>query len=197
MSVASWTLVIPVKPLAIGKSRLRGGMDLTRAIALDTVAAAVGDAGTDVVIVTADASLGREAERLGAQVVLEQRPAGIAQAIQAGFDQHPAALCRAALLGDLPFLRPDELAAALELAAVHPRAFVADSEGTGTTLVTASAGTTFFHQFGPESAQRHRASGLVELDVAASSGLRRDVDVPEHLLDAQRLGPRTRAALIR
>ncbi len=47
---------------------------------------------------------------------------------------------RAALLGDLPALRPEDLAAALGPRRPVERAVVADAEGTGSTLVTAGPG---------------------------------------------------------
>jgi 2-phospho-L-lactate guanylyltransferase len=41
--------------------------------------------------------------------------------------------------------------------------------------------------FGPDSAQRHRQSGAVEL-TGAWPGLRCDIDTPDDLLVARRLG---------
>ncbi|HEX6955617.1 MAG TPA: hypothetical protein VF156_12120, partial [Agromyces sp.] len=63
----------------------------------------------------------------------------------------------AVLLGDLPALRARDLDAALEVAARHPLAFVADAEGPGTTLATARAGEGLTAHFGADSAARHAA----------------------------------------
>jgi|GEM_PF-96875 len=104
----------------------------------------------------------------------------------------------AVLLGDLPAVRPGDLDAALDAAARHPLAFVADAEGTGTTLATALAGVPFDAHFGPDSAARHRSAGfadLVALDAPAiAAGLRRDVDTATELREAIGLGVRARTA---
>ena len=96
-------------------------------------------------------------------------PRGIARA---GRRTGPVAV----LLGDLPALRPDDLRAALDLAERHPRAFVADADGTGTTLLTGLV--AFAPRFGAGSAALHESDGHVRLDVPTASTLRRDVDVP-------------------
>lgn len=186
-----WTVVIPVKPATVGKSRLGRSPDVVRALALDTIAAAVAARDVRVVVVTADAEVADAASELGAEVVPEAEASGLEAAIGAGL---PADGWRAVLLGDLPALQPAELEAALSAAAEYPAAFVPDAEGTGSTLVTAAPGVAFAHRFGPGSADLHRRLGLTELELADDSGLRRDVDLAEHL-EAPALGPRTRAAL--
>jgi 2-phospho-L-lactate guanylyltransferase len=92
----------------------------------------------------------------------------------------------AALSSDLPALRPEELAAALGAAGAAPRCFVADAEGTGTTLLTA-VGTPLDPRFGAGSAAAHRASGAVLLD-GAWPGLATDVDTAAALRTALALG---------
>jgi len=175
---APWTVIIPVKPAAIGKSRLGLGPEVARAIALDTVAAVVAcDAVDRVIIVTSDAAF----HAPGAEVLHETAPSGIDSAVAAGAALAGITAPRAALLGDLPALDPVELAAALAAAARHARGFVADHEGTGTTLVTAAPGETLLTAFGEGSATKHRALGLIELEVPAESSVRFDVDTPEQL----------------
>ncbi|MCU1416545.1 MAG: 2-phospho-L-lactate guanylyltransferase [Schumannella sp.] len=191
----AWTIVIPVKPSGVGKSRLARSPDVVRAIALDTIAAAVATDDVRVIVVTADAAVAGEAVALGAAVVLEGAPTGLRDAIDLGLSAVEG--WRAVLLGDLPALRPADLAAALDAATGHRQAFVPDAEGTGSTLVTAATGSPFVHHFGASSASLHRAAGLAELAVPPESTLRRDVDLAEHLEAAARagLGPRTRQAL--
>lgn len=185
-----WTVVIPVR--APGKTRLGRGTEFARAIALDTIEAALAVA--DVVVVTPDAEVAEEAAALGAEVVLEDHAAGLESAIRAGLPRADRA--RAVMLGDLPALRPRTLELALTAALEHERAFIPDADGTGTTLVTARPGSGFVHRFGQGSARAHRSSRLVELRLPVTSTLRRDVDLEEHLHElADRLGPRTRAAL--
>jgi 2-phospho-L-lactate/phosphoenolpyruvate guanylyltransferase len=100
-----------------------------------------------------------------------------------------------ALLGDLPALRADELALVLTAAGRHERAFVADRDATGTTLLTAAPGVGLEPAFGPASAARHRASGAIPLNAPAS--VRTDVDTAADLRTALDLGvgPATRDAL--
>lgn len=190
-----WTIIVPVKPPAVGKSRLRARADAAAAIALDTIEAAAAVA--SVLVVGSDPELAREAEAIpGVQAVLEGESRGIAAAIASGLEAAEAGTNVAVLLGDLPALRPEELEAALSAALAVPRAFVPDAEGTGTTLVTARAGTPLQTAFGRDSAARHEALGLLRLDVPVESGLRRDVDEPQHLGEAQRLGLGRRSALV-
>jgi 2-phospho-L-lactate guanylyltransferase len=197
MDTAGWTVVIPVKPAVSAKSRLGLGPELARALALDTVAAVVACAAVArVIVVTADSGF----RPPGAEFVLEASPAGIDAAIRTG-----AALATgeplAALLSDLPSLRSEDLAFALALAAHraphHPRAFVADRESTGTTLVTAAPGFPLLTAFGPGSASAHCALGLLQLELPADSTLTADVDTVTQLDRARALGlgPATTAAL--
>jgi 2-phospho-L-lactate guanylyltransferase len=200
-----WIVVVPIKSAARGKSRLDvDGVDraaLARAIALDTLAAASACAAVaQVVVVSDDPTLARESALIPAlRYVPEGGALGLDAAIAAGLeavDPH-GRMPRAALLGDLPALRPGDLADALEAAASVDRAVVADAEGTGTTLVTARAGVTWISAFGEDSFARHGLLGCEALDVAEDSTLRRDVDTAAHLEAAATLGlgPRTAAVL--
>jgi 2-phospho-L-lactate/phosphoenolpyruvate guanylyltransferase len=208
----AWVVVVPVKTAALGKSRLAEVLadderaDLVRAMALDTIAAARAAAGVRrVVVVTADEPLRRAlAAQAGGPVTFVDEPAASADplnaALRAGADEahrlEPDCGV-AALLGDLPALRPDELAAALRGAGTG--AFVPDAAGSGTTLVAAGPGATFDPHFGRESAAAHAEVGYAELPLPASSTLRRDVDVPGDLraVDVLGAGPRTAAWLDR
>lgn len=101
------------------------------------------------------------------------------------------------LQGDLPALKPAELAEAIEAARAHPRSFVADQQRTGTAALF-SFGVALDPRFGAGSAQRHRQSGAVEL-TGAWPGLRSDIDTPEDLAAARALGigPATAQAIAR
>ncbi|GAA2590297.1 2-phospho-L-lactate guanylyltransferase [Microbacterium binotii] len=180
-----WTVVVPLKAAASGKSRLGASAELVRAIGLDTVAAAAAVA--RVVVVTADPRTAADAAAIsGVTVVTEEEPRGLNAAIILGMP--PADGPRAALLGDLPSLRPDDLRSALDAAASVDRAVVADAEGTGSTLVTARAGAAWASAFGAGSLARHLALGCVRLDVSEQSTLRRDVDTMAQLAEAAALG---------
>jgi len=196
---AVWSVVLPVKRLAAGKSRLRGAVDgvpherLALALVLDTATAALASpAVTQVVAVTDDAEAAAALTALGARTVPDPPRPGL----NAAFAHGAALVARdapvAALAGDLPALRPEELAAALTasgplIAAATGRWFVADAEGTGTVLLAAPAGRFLTPRFGPGSAAAHAASGARPLD-GAWPGLRRDVDTPSDLVAAVALG---------
>ena len=205
-----WTLVVPVKDARFGKTRLAEHLDdpgriaLVRAMAADTLAAAGATARVDrLVVVTGDPEVARLAPAtIGADVdvVAEPHPRGLDAAVRAGL-----ARARAldpgngvgVLLGDLPALRPDDLATALDAATAHARSFVADLDGTGTTLLLALPGALVDPCFGPGSARAHTDRGHARLDVPRASTVRRDVDVREDLRAVRLLGPgpRTRAVL--
>lgn len=191
----SWTVVVPLKPAARGKSRLAGAsVELVRAIGLDTVVAAAGAASVArVVVVTSDAATAAALADDARVSVAADPEAGLNAAIAAGVAAAAPGPV-AALLGDVPALLPGELDLALGLAAGHPRAVVPDAEGTGSTLVTA-VGVPWASEFGPDSFARHLALGCVPLSLEAASGLRRDVDTLAQLRAVlDRTGPRTRAA---
>jgi 2-phospho-L-lactate guanylyltransferase len=186
-----WTVIVPVKPASVGKSRLGADPGLVRAIALDTIDAAraarrVGR----VLVVTSDLSL-----ETAAELVAEPAPAGLAAAIATGLRAADPDAPRAVLLGDLPSLRSGDLDDALHRAEAVPTGFVADRERTGTTLVTARAGVELRHAFGADSARRHRELGIAEIVPAAGSTLPLDIDTAEHLAATPGLGRRTSAAL--
>ncbi|MGW7648608.1 2-phospho-L-lactate guanylyltransferase [Streptomyces bobili] len=204
-----WSLVIPLKPLALAKSRLadtatdalRPGLAL--AFAVDTVTAALAcTAVRDVAVVTNDELAGRELAALGARIVPDDPRAGLNAALA-----HAAAAVRAtlpdsavaALNADLPALRPPELARVLDAAAQFPRAFLPDAAAIGTTLLAVAPGHELLPVFGTDSRARHRASGATELRPTAVDSVRQDVDTGEDLRAALALGvgPRTAAAAAR
>ena len=96
-----------------------------------------------------------------------------------------------ALLGDLPALRPVDLDAALASIDAGEAAYVADADGSGTTLYTA-AYDGFSPRFGAGSAAAHDV--VARPIEGALPGLRRDVDDLADLEQAWDLGvgPRTR-----
>ncbi|MEQ7124787.1 2-phospho-L-lactate guanylyltransferase [Actinopolymorpha sp. B11F2] len=203
---AGWTLVVPVKPATVGKSRLapfagEHRTDLARAMALDTVTAAMAcPVVVDVLAVTHDHESGAALSAIGAIVISDEPEEGLNAALR-----HGAARARArrpgcavaAMLGDLPALRPDELAPVLDAALAHPTSFVADADAVGTTLYCAAGAAEFAPRFGGASRAAHLASGAVELDLPAMTSVRRDVDTEADLMDALTLGvgARTRAAV--
>jgi len=193
-----WHVVIPVKQTAEGKSRLGPavGADralLSRAIADDTIAAAVATVGPGrVVVVTSDRGV-RTTWRASGVLVLEDPGAGLNAALRAGQSSTPPGRLTAALLGDVPAMRPEDLAAALGAALAKGDSFVPDAAGDGTVL---RCGSGFEPRFGPHSAARHESDGAARLELDLPR-LRTDVDDATSLAAAHRLGlgPRTRALL--
>jgi 2-phospho-L-lactate/phosphoenolpyruvate guanylyltransferase len=194
----AWTLVVPLKPLIRAKSRLAATAgdparaQLALAFAQDTVSAALTcGAVRDVAVVTDDRCAARELGALGARIVPDVPSAGLNPALA-----HGAAEVRArrpdaplaALNADLPALRPEELARVLDFAASSPRAFLADADGTGTTLLSALPGHALGPVFGPRSRAGHRASGAEEIVLAGVDSVRRDVDTAADLVAARALG---------
>jgi 2-phospho-L-lactate guanylyltransferase len=178
-----FALVVPVKTLTLAKSRLTGfaddvRRDLASAFALDALAAALAcPAVASVAVVTGEPDL------------------ALNRALSAAVRTQPAGPV-AAMLGDLPCLVPGDLEQAL--ASVQDNGFVADSGGTGTTLVAVHDATSFTPHFGVGSRAAHLAAGLTEVTLAVPT-LRRDVDTAEDLAAAERLGlgPRTTGVLAR
>lgn len=197
--MTGWNVLIPVRGAGTGKSRLRAlgqaRPAVSRALALDTIAAVRRCSSVErVVVVTADRVFAASLPR-GVEAVADEDAAGIDAALRIGAARLGEGADRAALPGDLPALEAGELARALDAALQVPRGAVADAEGTGTTLVTATAGTPWLSSYGPGSFARHLALGCAALEVAADSGLRCDVDTPEQLSAlSARLGPRTARA---
>jgi 2-phospho-L-lactate guanylyltransferase len=211
-------LMVPIKSLSRAKTRLRGAADngigdsrahelLIIALARDTVAAAMAaDQVRQVIVITSDPEV---TEVLGADgaAVLADRPEHDLN----GALRHGAAALRTGLRppgpigvlqADLPALRPAELADALAKAlsafrvGLAQRAFCADAQGQGTTMLLVSPLVELAPRFGVGSAAAHELTGALRL-VGHWPGLRRDVDHPEDLRRATEigLGPATEAAL--
>jgi 2-phospho-L-lactate/phosphoenolpyruvate guanylyltransferase len=188
----SWGLVVPVKRLALAKTRLSAYDDTSRedlalAFALDVVAAAlVASAVAEVLVVTDDPRAAKELGAAGARVVADVPDAGLNPALEHGASLLPAGWGAATVSADLPALRPDDLDDALAAVPRDGRGFVADSAGSGTTLLAAAPGVPLAPAYGPGSRAVHLRSGARELPGGA--GLRLDVDTPDDLAEAVRLG---------
>jgi 2-phospho-L-lactate/phosphoenolpyruvate guanylyltransferase len=201
--VAPVDLVVPLKPPRLGKSRLRGAVgdpahpDLVLALAADTLAAAR-PVVRRILLVASDPAAVARLRRFDVEITAEPETGDLNAALRHGEkmlrEDDPDSVI-GAIQADLPALRSAELAAALAEAAAR-RVFVADADGTGTTLLLSAPGGALDPRFGAGSARAHAESGALALDAPAPS-LRRDVDTPADLADAEKLGvgPWTAAVL--
>ncbi len=204
MDSVGFDLIVPMKRPAEGKSRLRGAVvperhpELVLALAYDTLSAATSADGVRrVLVVAADPASVADLTELGVEIVTEPSRGGLNAALRYGEEllrrDTPSALV-GALQADLPALRTEDLTAALAEAAGH-RAFVADRQGTGTTLLLAGAGRALEPRFGAGSARAHTASGATPLTIAAES-LRADVDTADDLAHVRTLGAGKRTSTL-
>jgi 2-phospho-L-lactate guanylyltransferase len=208
----SAAVVVALKAGEFAKSRLGSLPDPVRrrlawTMAVDTLRALA--AATEHVLVVSDQpALRSRLLRLGldVEVVPEAGPGGMNAALSQGASALRAADYRTivASVGDLPALQPDSVRRVLALSRSHPRSFLADASGVGTTMLITHTGDLDPH-FQGRSAAAHHASGAVPLtEVPLTEGpltegpltevgpsladARRDVDTEVDLYDAIRLG---------
>jgi 2-phospho-L-lactate/phosphoenolpyruvate guanylyltransferase len=192
------TALVALKRSEVAKTRLGSLPDPLRrrlawTMALDTLRALA--AVLPVIVISnqpgIDARL--RSEKIAARVLAESHSVGINAALQHGERAALAAGFRGVLasVGDLPALRTESVRAVLAAAENHPRAFLADASGIGTTMLTA-IGADLQPHFQGRSAAAHRASGAACLDsdelIRPVPDARRDVDSDVDLADAIRLG---------
>ncbi|WP_182481527.1 2-phospho-L-lactate guanylyltransferase [Nocardioides immobilis] len=196
--MTSWTAIVPIKRLALAKQRLALPGPVRRALAeafaRDVLVAALETPGIDrVLAVCSDASLRRFCRRHGARLVSDW--------VQTSGDALNISIMRGVswadrrypndhvvvIPSDLPSIDACSLASALEGAVGLDRAFVADAEEYGTSLLMASSPARLIPRYGHGSAALHRAAGHVELTQAPRC-LRRDVDDLDGLQEAVGLG---------
>src|SRR4051812_3123005 len=191
-------LVIAVKRLAAAKTRLAPVFSaatreaVVLAMMVDTIRAALAvPALRSVTVVTPDQVAADTARQLGALALTDPTPDGHGDPLNNAIAAAEAVVREStpnivALQGDLPALQPQELAEAIAAARSYPRSFVGDRHGTGTSALFAFD-VPLEPRFGPDSARRHQHSGAIEL-TGAWPGLRCDIDTPDDLMVARRLG---------
>lgn len=191
-------LVIAVKRLTAAKTRLapvfstRTRANVVLAMLLDTLTAAAGvDSLRSVTVITPDDGAAAAAAELGADVLPDPTPEGHPDPLNNAIAAAERVVAKSVpnlvvVQGDLPALQPQELAGAIVAARNHRRSFVADRLGNGTAALCAF-GVPLDPRFGLDSAERHRRSGAIEL-TGPWPGLRCDVDTPDDLATARRLG---------
>lgn len=200
-----WVAIVPVKAGAVAKSRLVGvegeGLPSREALLLafstDVVRALRSVPSVlDVVVVTNAPERLRQIAELGVTVVREPAPpaGGIRESALNAAVRFGATVARAAhrdanllvMQGDVPAADGPSLRSTIKLAERYERAMVADADGTGTTMLFATAPHEFTSSFGIGSRSAHHRDGHVVLDAPAR--VRRDVDTIDDLRDALAMG---------
>lgn len=191
-------LIIAVKRVSDAKTRLapvfsaQTRENVVLAMLADTLTAAANVGSLRcITVITPDDAAAAVAADLGADVLSDPTPQGhpdpLNNAIAAAERVVAESVSNIVVLqGDLPALQTQELTEAIAAARHHKRSFVADRLGTGTAALCAF-GTALDPRFGPDSSARHRRSGAIEL-TGAWPGLRCDIDTPDDLTVARRLG---------
>jgi 2-phospho-L-lactate/phosphoenolpyruvate guanylyltransferase len=191
-------LIIAVKRLTAAKTRLaplfsaQTRKTVVLAMLADTLTAAarVGSL-YGITVTTPDDDAAAVAAEHGADVLADPTPEGHPDPLNNAIVATERVIAKAlsnivVLQGDLAALQTRELTEAIAAARHHERSFVADRLGTGTAALFAF-GTALDPRFGPDSSTRHRRTGAVEL-TGAWPGLRCDIDTPDDLEVARRLG---------
>jgi 2-phospho-L-lactate/phosphoenolpyruvate guanylyltransferase len=198
MTVSNAAAVIALKPTEHAKSRLAVPDPLRRRLAwtmaVDTLSA-LSSALPQVLVVSDQPALEARLRRAGlaVDVISESGQVGINAALSRGELALRAEGFTTVLacVGDLPALKPESLQRILTASRPHPRSFIADASGIGTTILVAH-GVDLSPHFGGRSAAAHYASGAVSLsaEVIGSpiADARRDVDTEADLAVAIGLG---------
>lgn len=202
-------MVVPVKQLVSAKTRFAFGSQefrsgLALAFAQDVVAACLAAALVEDVVVVSDDLLAVERlSAMGARCIPDPQhlrsavdKSALNRAVECGATFARTNLTNqatAVIAGDLPTIQSGDLTALLGCAAGHPRGFVADHLGTGTTILVVNSGAELDPKFGANSATAHSLSGASDLTGFASPTLRLDVDTSADLKAAMALtvGPHT------
>ena len=198
MAGSSAAAVIAIKPIEHAKSRLAVPDPLRRRLAwtmaLDTLSALC-RALPHVLVVSDQPALEARLRRAGlaVEVISESGHVGINSALTRGaLRLHAQGFTSIlACVGDLPALRPESVARVLDASRSHPRSFVADASGVGTTMLVAHD-VELAPQFQGRSAAAHHASGAMGLGAEAIGSpvadARCDVDTEADLAAAIALG---------
>ena len=184
------TAIVPVKGLTVANGRLDGvlGPDerrrLAEALFLDLIVKLPRSRCIDdLLVVTADDSIARQARWFGHKVLLQAGDEGHSGAASAGARAAMAdGADRVAMLPvDCPMLDTEELDARVGRS---PRTIliVPDRHGTGTNALVLTPPDVFAPAFGPDSCARHvsraRAAGI-SFALEEISSLSTDLDIPE------------------
>jgi 2-phospho-L-lactate guanylyltransferase len=178
-------IAVPVKALARSKTRLSPVLSpaqrasLTLALLEDVLGAATAQSGWDVWVISPDEAVLDAAAARGARPVIE-RGRSLLEAVRQVEGDLGGSDELAVLLGDLPYIRPEDLDAALGTTGSVVAAPAA-SDG-GTNLLLRRPPSVIPARFGRASFAKHRWAARrvrVELTEVHAPGLEMDLDRPE------------------
>lgn len=187
--------VVPLKPFADAKLRLRDAMSSERRQALAyRMATHVVTTSLQVLptgVVSRDHDVLHLAESLGAYPIPERtrvglRVGGLNDALGDAVDWARARDTKALVViaGDLPFLRPDDVTALLRFPGRPGIVIAPDRARSGTNALALMPPDAAEFRFGPDSLHRHRRSAYlagVPVRTTVRLGLSRDIDTPADL----------------
>ena len=197
-------LVVPVRSLRDGKSRLAPALDarprrrFVERLLVRTLEQAAQFPGLERTLVVSRCNEGRaRASARGATVIEERAPGGLNKALrQAQLALREAGATRMLMVSsDLPLLQPEDLQCLAAASSAGAIAIAPDRAWQGTNGISLHAAVDFDFSFGPNSFQRHLEQ-VQQLDVASAiverTGLAFDVDVPDDLTELRALELRNR-----
>jgi 2-phospho-L-lactate guanylyltransferase len=198
-------LAVPVKSSAASKTRLASVLSageraaLTLALLEDVLDACMAQRGWEVWVISPDEAVRGIAVGRGARAVRELGR-GLLQAVRQVESRAAGAGELAVVLGDLPYLTPGELTAAL--AAEGPVVAAPARSDGGTNLLLRRPPSVIPARFGRASFAKHRSAARragLQLTEVRAKGLEHDLDRPEDLAQLMRSGHpgRARSACVR
>ncbi len=194
MSLSPW-LVVPVRSLRDGKSRLAPAFDaqrrraFTECLLVRTLERAAQFPGLGRTLVISPCNEARaRAGACGATAIEERAPGGLNNALrQAQLALRDAGGAHMLMVSsDLPLLEVEDLQCLAAASAGGAIAIAPDRSRQGTNGISLCAAMDFDFSFGPNSFQRHleRAQQLgVHSAIVERTGLAFDVDVPDDLAE--------------
>lgn len=194
-----WSVFLPLKHFAAGKSRLGTlpadfRISLIKAMASDLI-----DALLQVSNIASITVVGVDHRLITDAANLRLTSFEIAEPVDINSDLNIAIGAKnriAIFLPDLPSITPLEISTALEMASHNRTSFIADQNAIGSTAFFSTAGKVST-RFGANSAAAHRAAQAVELSHPTFRGIKADCDDWSDLLaiNTSDLGHATQALM--
>ncbi len=195
-------LLIPVKPFAESKSRLADTLDigaraqLSRRLLRHVLQIArESNLFTEILVISRDQTVLREAADAGADVMLEVG-SGLNPALNAARDRASDEGAEAILVlpSDLPLMEASDLHRLLNTVSLSPSVSIAPSHDGGTNALLLNPPDAINFCFGPDSFRRHHEQATragMPVQIIHSATLAFDIDRPDdlHLLESMGTQP--------